>query len=83
MFVSSDVSIGYRFFPHPGSVASNPVVVMFHGNAEIAADYDHAYSQFHSIGASLLVFDFRGYGWGTGRPLLTKLTSGMVAFGPD
>ena len=68
--VAEDVALGYRLYPHePGA----PVVVYFHGNGEVAADYDFTVTHFRRIGLSLLVVDYRGYGWSTGTPLVSTL----------
>jgi hypothetical protein len=45
---------GYRIYPH-AKKAEVPVVVYFHGNAEVAADYDDSSPLFHASGASLMV----------------------------
>lgn len=47
-----------------------PVVLMFHGNGEVVADYDDLESRF---AASLAVVDYRGYGQSTGTPTLRAL----------
>ncbi|RHY61854.1 hypothetical protein DYB30_000189 [Aphanomyces astaci] len=59
-FVSPTVSLGYRFYrPSPTYKA---VVLLFHGNAEIAPDYASASSALASltIPTALLVVDYRG-----------------------
>jgi len=71
-------SIGYRLFRKPGPLGGplspSTVIMMFHGNAEIVSDYDGHASLFHQCGASLLVVDFRGYGFSTAtNPTLTTL----------
>lgn len=45
-----------------------PVVLFFHGNGEIAADYDDIGPIFARSGSNFLVVDYRGYGRSTGRP---------------
>ncbi len=45
-----------------------PLVLFFHGNGEIAADYDDLGPLFVRVGVGLLVVDYRGYGRSTGRP---------------
>ncbi|MFC2172529.1 alpha/beta hydrolase [Acidobacteriota bacterium] len=61
---------GYRLFVHePGA----PVILYFHGNGEIAADYDGIAPAYKDVGASLLVVDYRGYGWSTGEPRISTL----------
>lgn len=68
--VAENVVLGYRLYPYrPGA----PVVLFFHGNGEIAPDYDMFAGQYHRAGASLLVVDYRGYGWSTGKPLVSAL----------
>jgi alpha-beta hydrolase superfamily lysophospholipase len=68
--VGEGIVVGYRLYAHrPGQ----PVIVYFHGNAEVAADYDDVASLYHVAGASLMVVDYRGYGWSTGRPAVASL----------
>ncbi len=68
--VDEEVEIGYRLYIKHSSA---PVLLYFHGNGEIASDYDSIASYYHNAGVSLLVVDYRGYGWSTGTPLATKL----------
>lgn len=68
--VDEDVELGYRLYVHHSSA---PVLLYFHGNGEIVIDYDSIAPYYHSIGLSLLVVDYRGYGWSTGTPLTSKL----------
>lgn len=68
--VENDVVLGYRLYPYKEGA---PVVLYFHGNGEIASDYDSTAPEFHRIGASLLVVDYRAYGWSTGKPRVSKL----------
>jgi alpha-beta hydrolase superfamily lysophospholipase len=69
--VGAGVAIGYRLFPADDPTA--PALLYFHGNGEIAADYDGVASLYTERGISLLVADYRGYGWSTGRPKSTAL----------
>ncbi|MCB9452604.1 MAG: alpha/beta fold hydrolase [Anaerolineaceae bacterium] len=66
------VALGYRLYGH---TADAPVLLYFHGNGEIASDYDSMATLFHEAGVSLLVVDYRGYGWSTGKPLISTLLS--------
>jgi pimeloyl-ACP methyl ester carboxylesterase len=68
--IKDDISLGYRLFRYE---ADQPVIVYFHGNGEVATDYDHFAGEFHRAGASLIVIDYRGYGWSTGRPLASAV----------
>lgn len=56
-----------RIHPAAGARAT---VLLFHGNGEVVADYDHAAGRFAQAGASLAVVDYRGYGASTGVPTL-------------
>lgn len=68
--IEDSVEIGYRLYIHHSSA---PVLLYFHGNGEVASDYDSFAPYFHRIGLTLLVVDYRGYGWSTGTPLASKL----------
>ena len=74
--VEGDVVLGYRFYAQQ---KPTPVVVYFHGNGEITTDYDGIYPEFRDVGLSLLVVDFRGYGWSTGQPTMTTLLNDVEA----
>jgi hypothetical protein len=56
----------------------SPIVVMFHGNGEIAADYDEFAPVFRHFGLSLAVCDYRGYGVNPGRPSGSNLLTDAV-----
>ena len=70
--VADEAILGYRLFTHTQDA---PLVLYFHGNGEIAADYNDIATLYHNCGVSLLVVDFRGYGWSTGKPGIDNLTS--------
>ncbi len=57
---------------HPNDPAG-PVVLFFHGNGEVVADYDDVAPVYHHFGMSLLAADYRGYGRSTGRPSFTTM----------
>jgi alpha-beta hydrolase superfamily lysophospholipase len=70
MPVEEGVVLGYRLYAYkPGA----PVILYFHGNGEIASDHDFVARNYHAAGASLLVVDYRGYGWSTGKPKVSAL----------
>lgn len=73
---AEDVVLGYRFYIHEPHA---PVILHFHGNGEIASDYDDIAPLYHRAGASLLVVDYRGYGWSTGQPKVSTLISDTEA----
>lgn len=67
---AEDVLLGYRLYIHQPDA---PLILYFHGNGEIAPDHDGLAAEYHRSGASLLVVDYRGYGWSTGSPKGSKL----------
>ncbi|MBY8990707.1 MAG: alpha/beta fold hydrolase [Candidatus Lokiarchaeota archaeon] len=50
-----------------------PTILLFHGNGEIASDYQYFLDFFFRCGINLTVVDFRGYGFSTGSPFYTSL----------
>jgi hypothetical protein len=68
--MTDGVEVGGRF--HPADKDA-PVILLFHGNGEIAADYDAIAQFYNEIGISLLVVDYRGYGRSGGRPTASAL----------
>ena len=48
--------------------SSDTLLIFFHGNGEIAADYDSLVSIYTDLGVSCWVIDYRGYGRSTGAP---------------
>jgi hypothetical protein len=60
--------VGARF--HAGD-KSWPNVLFFHGNGEIAADYDDIADLFLGAGLNFFVVDYRGYGRSTGAPSIS------------
>ncbi len=76
--VEPGVSIGGRLYP---AGPQSPAIVYFHGNGEIAADYDEIASLYTRLGITLLVWDYRGYGTSGGRPTVSSLLpDALVAF---
>ena len=68
--VELGVSVGYSL--HLAEPQS-PLILYFHGNGEIARDYDGIAPLYTSLGISLLVADYRGYGWSDGFPTASSL----------
>ena len=48
-------------------------MLFFHGNGEIAADYDDLAEFYLGCGASFWVVDYRGYGRSTGEPSYSRM----------
>jgi hypothetical protein len=70
--VERGVRLGGRLYP---ARPTSPALVYFHGNGEIAADYDELAPHYVRLGISLLVIDYRGYGTSGGVPTATHLLS--------
>lgn len=68
--VDDDVHIGARF--HAGS-ESGANLLFFHGNGEIAADYDELGPIFGKLDINLLAVDYRGYGRSNGQPSISTM----------
>ncbi|MBI4312039.1 MAG: alpha/beta fold hydrolase [Chloroflexi bacterium] len=52
---------------------SSPTVLYFHGNAELACEYDGVARLFQELDLNLFVADYRGYGGSTGAPSFTSI----------
>jgi uncharacterized protein len=74
--VEPGIHIGVRFYL---SDPAGPHLVFFHGNGEIAADYDEVAPFYHPFGLNLLVVDYRGYGKSQGRPTVGTLLSDALS----
>jgi pimeloyl-ACP methyl ester carboxylesterase len=74
--VAEDISIGGRL--HIAREEA-PLIVLFHGNGEIAADYDGIWPLYQELGISLLVMDYRGYGRSDGTPTCSALLDDSMA----
>lgn len=68
--VETDVRIGVRFYP---ASTSAPTILFFHGNGEIAADYDDFFTFLKNIPVNFMVADYRGYGRSNGRPTVSSM----------
>jgi len=68
--VDGDLSVGGKIYTaQPGA----PVIVYFHGNGEIASDYDTIAPFYTTLGITLFVIDYRGYGASDGAPTSSAL----------
>ncbi len=74
--VEPQIAIGARLFP-AGREA--PAILYWHGNGEIAADYDGSAPVYTRLGITLLVADYRGYGTSDGTPTCSNLLTDAVA----
>lgn len=77
--VDDNVRLGYRLYRPENPRA---VIVFFHGNGEVASDYDFIAPHYFNIRAALMVVDYRGYGWSNGSPLTSTLLTDAEAVIP-
>jgi pimeloyl-ACP methyl ester carboxylesterase len=70
--ISKNIMIGGFFYLND---ASFPTILLFHGNGEIAADYQYFLDFFFDCRVNLAVVDFRGYGFSSGHPVYSSLIS--------
>ena len=70
--IGDNTTIGGFFF---GSKKENPTILLFHGNAELASDYQYISHLYLDCNVNLAVVDFRGYGFSSGEPYFTSLIS--------
>ncbi len=70
--VEEEVDVSARFYPAAESIAC---ILYFHGNGEIACDYDWFAPEYNRLGLDLFVADYRGYGRGNGEPTIASMTS--------
>ncbi len=74
--VEPGIALGGRLYP---AAADSPAILFFHGNGEIAEDYDEMAPLYTQLGITLLVMDYRGYGTSGGTPTASHLLSDAVA----
>ena len=68
--VADDVKIRCRYY---GGPENRPWILFFHGNGEVASDYDQVAPLYQEKGLHLVVAEFRGYGTSSGRPTFASL----------
>lgn len=68
--IEPSISIGARFYLNDVSGTS---LLYFHGNGEVASDYDKIATLYREIGVNLFVVDYRGYGQSSGDPTFAAL----------
>jgi pimeloyl-ACP methyl ester carboxylesterase len=65
-------TIGGILYLHQNHI-NKPTILFFHGNGEIAYDYQYFVNDYLDCGINLFVVDYRGYGLSKGRPTYTSL----------
>lgn len=73
--VEPGVNIGGRLYP---AAPDAPAILYYHGNGEIAADYDIIAQFYTQLSITLLVMDYRGYGTSDGTPTASNLLTDAV-----
>lgn len=68
--VGDGIQVGSRFYLTDSKC---PVLLFFHGNGEIAADYNDIAPLFNNLGFNFVVVDYRGYGCSNGNPTVTAM----------
>jgi fermentation-respiration switch protein FrsA (DUF1100 family) len=68
--VEQNISVSCRFYVSDEKL---PWVLYFHGNGEVASDYDDIAPLYHEAGLNLVVADYRGYGASQGDPTFTNM----------
>lgn len=74
--VEPGVAVGGRLY---SAGPEAPAILYYHGNGEIAADYDGIAPLYTQMGITLLVMDYRGYGRSDGAPAAHNLLTDAVA----
>lgn len=69
IYVEVEPGVKVHIRRHP-SLTARFSLLFFHGNGEIASDYDEISKAFNFLGAEFLVCDYRGYGRSDGQPTL-------------
>ncbi|CAE7461246.1 WAV2 [Symbiodinium natans] len=68
--------IGYRLLMNRRAKAThNTLLILYHGNGEICEDYTDWADIYRVFPCSMLIFDYRGYGWSSGKPTMANLLS--------
>lgn len=80
--VDQGITLGGRFYRAP-QFTTAPNLLFFHGNGEIATDYDNIALMYQELGINLAVFDYRGYGQSTGTPSFTSLLTDPYVIYPQ
>jgi len=78
--VSGNAGIGGYLHLHP---TSDTLLLFFHGNGEIAAEYDDIASYFTGCGVSFWSVDYRGYGRSSGLPAYSLMLDDAQALLKD
>ena len=67
---SDGEKVGIRFFLQNKNF---PTILFFHGNAELAQEYDDIATYYNRFDLNFIISDYRGYGLSTGTPNIKNL----------
>jgi alpha-beta hydrolase superfamily lysophospholipase len=70
ILVEDDVNISCEFY---FGGRGDPCILYFHGNGELASEYEDVGGIFNAAGINLFVADYRGYGRSGGRPTVSNM----------
>jgi len=73
--VEPGITVGGRLYP---AAPDSPAILYYHGNGEIAADYDDIAQDYTRLGITLLAIDYRGYGVSNGTPTASNVLKDAV-----
>jgi len=69
--VADGVSLPVRY--HLGDDPAAVNILFFHGNGEVASEYDELAPQYRAVGLNLVVAEYRGYGRAGGTPTVAAM----------
>jgi alpha-beta hydrolase superfamily lysophospholipase len=75
--ISENIEISGRFYLADNS-KNSPTILFFHGNGEIASDYDFIGPTYQQLGINFYIVDYRGYGYSSGSPTFSNMISDSV-----
>jgi len=70
--VEDSVLISARYYP---ASTDSPNIIFFHGNAEVACDYDQIARAYNQLDIGLFVADYRGFGKSGGHPTFSHMVA--------
>jgi len=73
--IDSEVKINARFFLKDSSL---PNILFYHGNAEIANDYNDISTIYNNYGFNFIAIEYRGYGLSSGQPSINTFNDDCV-----
>lgn len=68
--VGEEIAVSARFHK---AATEGPTILFFHGNGEIAADYEDMGAIYRQMEINFLPVDYRGYGRSSGTPTVTAM----------